>query len=80
MLEGRNPFDAVYLLNEYTVFVRRHTLLHPPGTRRCVRIIVSQQGRYLRDVIHMRISAKSYPPFLSIHSTGFIRLPEEILI
>lgn len=53
MLEGRNPFDAVYFTQRICgICSAAHSMASTLALEDALNIVPTQQGRYLRDIIH----------------------------
>jgi len=53
MLSGRNPFDAVYFTQRICgICSTAHSMASTLALEEALNIIPSEQGRYLRDIIH----------------------------
>ncbi|NLK72097.1 MAG: nickel-dependent hydrogenase large subunit [Clostridiales bacterium] len=78
MLEGRNPFDAVYFTQRICgICSTAHSIASSLALEDALGIIVSQQGRYLRDVIHACEFLQNHiRHFYQYTLPDFIRLPE----
>lgn len=53
MLEGRSPFDAVYFTERICgICSTAHAMASTMALENAMGIVISQQGKYLRDIIH----------------------------
>lgn len=78
MLEGRNPFDAVYFTQRICgICSTAHSIASSMALEEALGIAVSQQGRYLRDIIHgCEFLQNHIRHFYQFTVPDFIRLPE----
>ncbi|MPM43439.1 Periplasmic [NiFeSe] hydrogenase large subunit [bioreactor metagenome] len=78
MLEGRNPFDAVYFTERICgICSTAHSIASTLALEDALGIIPSQQGRYLRDIIHgCEFIQNHIRHFYQYTAPDFIRLPQ----
>lgn len=78
MLEGRNPFDAVYFTQRICgICSTAHSIASSLALEDALGIVVSQQGRYLRDVIHACEFLQNHiRHFYQYTVPDFVKLPE----
>lgn len=78
MLEGRNPFDAVYFTQRICgICSTAHSIASSLALEDALGVTVSQQGRYLRDVIHACEFLQNHiRHFYQYTLPDFVRLPE----
>jgi len=78
MLEGRSPFDAVYFTQRICgICSSAHALASTMALENAMSIAPSQQGRYLRDLIHgCEFLQNHIRHFYQYTAPDFIRLPE----
>lgn len=78
MLEGRSPFDAVYFTQRICgICSTAHSIASTLALENAMGIIPSQQGRYLRDIIHgCEFLQNHIRHFYQYTAPDFIRLPE----
>lgn len=78
MLEGRSPFDAVYFTQRICgICSTAHSIASTLALEDAMGIIPSQQGRYLRDIIHgCEFLQNHIRHFYQYTAPDFIRLPE----
>ena len=78
MLEGRSPFDAIYLTQRICgICSTAHSVTSAMALEEALNITVSEQGRYLRDFIHgCEYLQNHIRHFYQYTAPDFIRLPE----
>jgi len=78
MLEGRNPFDAVYFTQRICgICSTAHSVASTLALEDALGVTVSQQGRYLRDIIHgCEFLQNHIRHFYQYTAPDFIKLPE----
>lgn len=78
MLEGRNPLDAVYFTQRICgICSTAHSIASSIALEDALGIVVSQQGRYLRDVIHACEFLQNHiRHFYQYTLPDFIKIPE----
>ncbi|NLT14902.1 MAG: nickel-dependent hydrogenase large subunit [Clostridiales bacterium] len=78
MLEGRNPLDAVYFTQRICgICSTAHSIASSLALEDALGIVVSPQGRYLRDVIHACEFLQNHiRHFYQYTLPDYIRLPE----
>ena len=78
MLEGRNPLDAVYFTQRICgICSTAHSVASSLALEDALGIAVTQQGRYLRDVIHACEFLQNHiRHFYQYTLPDFIKLPE----
>jgi hydrogenase large subunit len=78
MLEGRKPLDAVYFTQRICgICSTAHSIASSLALEAALGIIVSQQGRYLRDVIHACEFLQNHiRHFYQYTLPDFVKLPE----
>lgn len=78
MLEGRKPLDAVYFTQRICgICSTAHSIASSLALENALGIVVSQQGRYLRDVIHACEFLQNHiRHFYQYTLPDFIKLPE----
>lgn len=78
MLIGRNPFDAVYFTERICgICSTAHAVASSMALEKCLEIIPSEQGRYLRDIIHgCEFLQNHIRHFYQFTIPGFIKLPQ----
>lgn len=78
MLEGRSPLDAVYFTQRICgICSTAHSIASSLALESALGIKVSQQGRYLRDVIHACEFLQNHiRHFYQYTSPDFVRLPK----
>ncbi len=78
MLEGRNPFDAVYFTQRICgICSTAHSIASTLALEAALGVAVSQQGRYLRDIIHgCEFLQNHIRHFYQYTAPDFIKLPE----
>lgn len=79
MLEGRNPFDAVYFTQRICgICSTAHSMASTLALEDAMGIIPSEQGRYLRDIIHgCEFLQNHIRHFYQYTAPDFIKLPDE---
>ncbi len=78
MLEGRSPFDAVYFTQRICgICSTAHSIASTLALEDALGVVVSGQGRYLRDIIHgCEFLQNHIRHFYQYTAPDFIRLPE----
>lgn len=78
MLEGRSPFDAVYFTERICgICSTAHAMASTMALENAMGIVISQQGRYLRDIIHgCEFLQNHIRHFYQYTAPDFIKLPE----
>lgn len=78
MLEGRSPFDAVYFTQRVCgICSTAHSIASTLALEDAMGIKPSQQGRYLRDIIHgCEFLQNHIRHFYQYTAPDFIRMPE----
>ncbi|MGE4277710.1 MAG: nickel-dependent hydrogenase large subunit [Lawsonibacter sp.] len=78
MLEGRNPFDAVYFTQRICgICSTAHSMASTMALEDALGVVASQQGRYLRDIIHgCEFLQNHIRHFYQYTAPDFIKLPE----
>lgn len=78
MLEGRSPFDAVYFTQRICgICSAAHSMASTLALEDALGVSVSQQGRYLRDIIHgCEFLQNHIRHFYQYTAPDFIKLPE----
>lgn len=78
MLEGRNPFDAVYFTQRICgICSTAHSMASTLALEDALGVTVSQQGRYLRDIIHGCEFLQNHIRHLYQYTApDFVKLPE----
>lgn len=78
MLEGRSPFDAVYFTQRICgICSTAHSMASTLALEDALGVTVSQQGRYLRDIIHgCEFLQNHIRHFYQYTAPDFIKLPE----
>ncbi len=78
MLEGRNPLDAVYFTQRICgICSTAHSIASSLALEDALGIVVSPQGRYLRDVIHACEFLQNHiRHFYQYTLPDYIKLPE----
>ena len=78
MLEGRNPFDAVYFTQRICgICSTAHSMASTLALEDALGVVASQQGRYLRDIIHgCEFLQNHIRHFYQYTAPDFIKLPE----
>jgi hydrogenase large subunit len=78
MLEGRNPLDAVYFTQRICgICSTAHSIASSLALEDALGIVVSPQGRYLRDIIHACEFLQNHiRHFYQYTLPDYIRLPE----
>ncbi|HWQ29755.1 MAG TPA: nickel-dependent hydrogenase large subunit, partial [Negativicutes bacterium] len=79
MLVGRNPFDAVYFTERICgICSTAHSIASSMALESALKVIPSEQGRYLRDIIHgCEFLQNHIRHFYQYTVPDFVRLPEE---
>lgn len=79
MLVGRNPFDAVYFTERICgICSTAHGMASTIALEKAMKIIPTEQGRYLRDIIHgCEFLQNHIRHFYQYTLPDFIRLPED---
>ena len=79
MLNGRNPLDAVYFTQRICgICSTAHSLASSMALEAALGIKVSEQGRYLRDILHgCEFLQNHIRHFYQYTLPDFIRLPEK---
>ncbi|MGI6728206.1 MAG: nickel-dependent hydrogenase large subunit [Anaerovoracaceae bacterium] len=79
MLEGRSPFDAVYFTQRICgICSTAHSMASTLALEDALEIAPSQQGRYLRDIIHgCEFLQNHIRHFYQYTVPDFIKLPED---
>lgn len=82
MLEGRSPFDAVYFTQRICgICSTAHSMASTLALEGAMGIVVSEQGRYLRDIIHgCEFLQNHIRHFYQYTAPDFIKLPEGIAL
>lgn len=78
MLEGRSPFDAVYFTERICgICSTAHSVASTMALENAMGIIPSQQGKYLRDIIHgCEFIQNHIRHFYQYTAPDFIKMPE----
>ncbi len=78
MLEGRNPFDAVYFTQRICgICSTAHSMASTLALEDALGVTVSQQGRYLRDIVHgCEFLQNHIRHFYQYTAPDFVKLPE----
>ncbi len=78
MLEGRSPLDAVYFTQRICgICSTAHSIASSLALENSLGIVVTRQGRYLRDIIHACEFLQNHiRHFYQYTLPDFIRLPE----
>ncbi|MBP7176393.1 MAG: nickel-dependent hydrogenase large subunit [Thermoclostridium sp.] len=78
MLVGRNPFDAVYFTQRICgICSTAHSMASTIALEDAMGIVPSEQGRYLRDIIHgCEFLQNHIRHFFQYTIPDFVRLPE----
>ncbi|MEA4932867.1 MAG: nickel-dependent hydrogenase large subunit, partial [Lawsonibacter sp.] len=78
MLEGRSPFDAVYFTQRICgICSTAHSMASSMALEAALGVVVSQQGRYLRDIVHgCEFLQNHIRHFYQYTSPDFIKLPK----
>jgi hydrogenase large subunit len=79
MLEGRNPFDAVYFTQRICgICSTAHSMASTLALEDAMGIVPSEQGRYLRDIIHgCEFLQNHIRHFYQYTIPDFVKLPED---
>lgn len=79
MLVGRNPLDAVYFTQRICgICSTAHSMASTLALESAMNIIPTEQGRYLRDIIHgCEFLQNHIRHFYQYTSPDFVRLPED---
>lgn len=79
MLIGRNPFDAVYFTERICgICSTAHGMASTMALEASMNIIPTEQGRYLRDIIHgCEFLQNHIRHFYQYTTPDFVRLPED---
>lgn len=79
MLNGRNPFDAVYFTERICgICSTAHSIASTLALEDAMNIIPAAQGRYLRDIIHgCEFLQNHIRHFYQYTCPDFIKLPED---
>lgn len=79
MLIGRNPFDAVYFTQRICgICSTAHSVASSLALENALNIVPSQQGRYLRDIIHCCEFLQNHlRHFYQLILPDFVKLPED---
>ncbi len=79
MLEGRSPFDAVYFTQRICgICSTAHSVASSMALEDALGIAVSEQGRYLRDIIHACEFLQNHiRHFYQYTVPDYIKLPQE---
>ena len=79
MLKGRNPFDAVYFTQRICgICSTAHSIASTLTLEEAMGIIPSEQGRYLRDIIHgCEFLQNHIRHFYQYTIPDYVKLPEE---
>lgn len=79
MMNGRNPFDAVYFTERICgICSTAHSLTSTLALENALGIIPSEQGRYLRDIIHgCEFLQNHIRHFYQFKVPDFVKMPEE---
>lgn len=77
MLEGRSPFDAVYFTQRICgICSTAHSMASTLALENALGVVPSQQGRYLRDIIHgCEYLQNHIRHFYQYTAPDFIKLP-----
>ncbi len=78
MLMGRNPFDAVYFTQRICgICSTAHSVASTMALESSMNFVVSEQGRYLRDIVHACEFLQNHlRHFYQYTLPDFVRLPE----
>lgn len=78
MLEGRSPFDAVYFTQRICgICSTAHSMASSMALEAALGVVVSQQGRYLRDIVHgCEFLQNHIRHFYQYTAPDFIKLPQ----
>lgn len=79
MLVGRNPYDAVYFTERICgICSTAHSIASSMALESALKVIPSEQGRYLRDIIHgCEFLQNHIRHFYQYTVPDFVRLPEQ---
>ena len=79
MLEGRNPLDAVYFTQRICgICSTAHSIASSLALEAALGVTVTQQGRYLRDIIHACEFLQNHiRHFYQYTVPDYVRLPED---
>lgn len=79
MLNGRNPFDAVYFTQRICgICSTAHSMASTLALEDAMGIVPSEQGRYLRDIIHgCEFLQNHIRHFYQYTIPDFVKLPED---
>ncbi len=79
MLEGRNPFDAVYFTQRICgICSTAHSMASTIALENALGIIPSEQGKYLRDILHgCEFLQNHIRHFYQYTLPDFVRLPDK---
>lgn len=79
MLKGRNPFDAVYFTQRICgICSTAHSMASTLALEDAIGIVPSEQGRYLRDIIHgCEFLQNHIRHFYQYTIPDFVKLPED---
>ncbi len=79
MLNGRNPFDAVYFTQRICgICSTAHSVASTLALEDAIGVVPSEQGRYLRDIIHgCEFLQNHIRHFYQYTIPDFVKLPEE---
>ncbi len=82
MLKGRSPFDAVYFTERICgICSTAHSVASSLALEEALGIEVSEQGRYLRDIIHgCEFLQNHIRHFYQLIVPGYVRLPEKLTL
>lgn len=78
MLNGRNPFDAVYFTQRICgICSTAHSMASTIALENAMGVVPSEQGRYLRDIIHgCEFLQNHIRHFYQYTIPDFVKLPE----
>jgi len=79
MLNGRNPFDAVYFTQRICgICSTAHSMASTLALEDAIGVVPSEQGRYLRDIIHgCEFLQNHIRHFYQYTIPDFVKLPED---
>ncbi|MEN3004977.1 nickel-dependent hydrogenase large subunit [Dehalobacterium formicoaceticum] len=79
MLNGRNPFDAVYFTQRICgICSTAHSMASTLALEDALGVVPSEQGRYLRDIIHgCEFLQNHIRHFYQYTIPDFVKLPED---
>lgn len=79
MLNGRNPFDAVYFTQRICgICSTAHSMASTLALEDAIGVVPSEQGRYLRDIIHgCEFLQNHIRHFYQYTIPDYVRLPED---